>query len=305
MNDPQARTSICEQQRISSIGDDFVMIGKVTINDITLVRELMERPSTSVIVCRSGAIDLRIDFEQQTVESPSMVVTMPSQHIECVSISPNFEAMMISMSDRFIDMLNISSRTQVFMALRNNPVIQLDYNTFNAVEGYREIIGKSMIHTTNPYRLEVVENFTRAFFYAGGLYFHEMLSDRTTSFHNSILERFIDLVRGNYRQHRRVSFYADKLCITPKYLSKVVKQSSGQSAVEWIDSYVILEAKNLLKSSYMTIQQISVELNFPNQSFFGKYFKRMTGLSPKEFREGGIAHRATDRGRHSASAGRQ
>lgn len=301
MNDLSYQPPCAQTQRICSIGDDFIMIDDVTINDIALVRELMERQSTSVIVCRSGAIDLRIDFEQQTVESPAMIVTLLSQHIECVSISPNFEAMMMSMSDRFIDMLNISSRTQVFMALRNNPVIYLDYNTVNAVEGYREIIGKAISHVANPYRLEVVENFTRAFFYAGGLYFHELLSSRPTSFHNSILERFIDLVRNNYRQQRRVGFYADKLCITPKYLSKVVKQSSGQSAVEWIDSYVILEAKNLLKSSYMTIQQISVELNFPNQSFFGKYFKRMTGISPKEYREGGgiITYRSerTERGR--------
>ena len=271
----------------ASIGDDFVMIDGVTINDIELVKNLIDRPSTSIIVCRSGAIDLRIDLVQHTVESPAMAVTLPAQRAECMSISPNFEAVIINMSDRFIDMLNISSRTQVFMALRNNPVIQLDYTTINAVAAYREIIGKSISHATNPYRLEVVENFTRAFFYAGGFYFHELLDKRPTSFHNSILERFIDLVRNNYRQHRRVGFYADKLCITPKYLSKVVKQSSGQSAVEWIDSYVILEARNLLRSSYMTIQQIAAELNFPNQSFFGKYFKRMTGISPKEYREGG------------------
>lgn len=287
MNDLSYQSPCVQTQRICSIGDDFIMIGDVTIDDMDLIKELIGRPSTSIIVCKSGVIDLRIDLEQQIIESPAMVVTLPSQPVECVSISPNFEALVLNMSDRFIDMLNISSRTQVFMAVRNNPVIQLDYNTFNAVEGYREIIGKAISHTANPYRLEVVENFTRAFFYAGGLYFHELLCNRPTSFHNSILERFIDLVRNNYRQHRRVGFYADKLCITPKYLSKVVKQSSGQSAVEWIDSYVILEAKNLLKSSYMTIQQISVALNFPNQSFFGKYFKRMTGISPKEYREGG------------------
>lgn len=287
MNDFLDNMSHEQSERMVSIGDDFIMTDNLTINDVELTKRLIGSSSTSVVVCKSGAIDLRIDLVQYTAESPAIIVTLPTQHVECVSISPNCEAMVLNMSERFIDMLNISSRTQVFMALRNNPVIQLDYNTVGAAEGYREIIAKSISHTNNPYRLEVVENFTRAFFYAGGFYFHELLGTRPTSFQNSITERFIELVRENYRQQRRVGFYADKLCITPKYLSKVIKQSSGQSAVEWIDSYVILEAKAMLKSSYKTIQQIAMELNFPNQSFFGKYFKRMTGISPKEYREGG------------------
>jgi AraC-like DNA-binding protein len=79
--------------------------------------------------------------------------------------------------------------------------------------------------------------------------------------------------------------YADQLCLTPKYFSKVIKDNSGASASEWIDNYVILETKALLKSTNMTILQISDELNFPSQSFFGKYFKRVTGMSPKSYRE--------------------
>lgn len=287
MNDYLNDLRLARPERIDSIGDDFIMTNDITVADAQLVKQLLAQSVTSVIVCKSGVIDLRIDMEQRTVEAPAMIITLPSQHVETVTISPNFSAMMINMSDRFIDMLNITSRTQVFMILRNNPIIQLDYNTVHASEGFCEIIRKSISHTTNPYRLEVVENFTRAFFYAGGFYYHELLGNRPTSFQNSIVERFVELVRNNYRQQRRVGFYADKLCITPKYLSKVIKQSSGQSAVEWIDSYVMLEAKALLKSSYKTIQQIAMELNFPNQSFFGKYFKRLTGISPKEYREGG------------------
>jgi AraC-like DNA-binding protein len=98
------------------------------------------------------------------------------------------------------------------------------------------------------------------------------------------VERFIELVQENYRNERLIGFYADKLCITPKYLSKLVKDNTGRSAGEWIDSHVILEARAMLQSSDMTIQQIAASLNFPNQSFFGKYFKRATGLSPKQYR---------------------
>ena len=77
------------------------------------------------------------------------------------------------------------------------------------------------------------------------------------------------------------------MCITPRYLSRVVKESTQFSAAEWIERLVVLEARALLKSTNMTIQQISDELNFSTQTFFGKYFKRRVGLSPKEYRREG------------------
>jgi transcriptional regulator, araC family len=93
------------------------------------------------------------------------------------------------------------------------------------------------------------------------------------------------LVEKNFKKYRQLNFYADKLCITAKYLSTTVKNNSGISASEWIKRYVILEAQRLLKNSSMTIQQISNELNFPSQTFFSKYFKHQIGLSPKEYRK--------------------
>jgi len=77
---------------------------------------------------------------------------------------------------------------------------------------------------------------------------------------------------------------ARQLCITPKYLTTLIKRISGKSVSEWIDSYVILEAKTLLKYSNMSVQEIAYYLNFPNQSFFGSYFKRNTGMSPSQYK---------------------
>ena len=92
------------------------------------------------------------------------------------------------------------------------------------------------------------------------------------------------LLGEHYKEQRAVGFYARELCITPKYLTTVIKRVSGRSASEWIDSYVILEAKTLLKYSDMSIQEIAYYLNFPNQSFFGSYFKRNAGLSPSRYK---------------------
>ncbi len=91
-------------------------------------------------------------------------------------------------------------------------------------------------------------------------------------------------VSQNYHRRRKVIDYALKMNITPGYLSSVVKNVTGKSAAEWIEEYVLMEAKALLASTDMTIQQICYQLNFPTQSFFGKYFKTHTGVSPKAYR---------------------
>ena len=101
---------------------------------------------------------------------------------------------------------------------------------------------------------------------------------------NQIFEHFIELVTEYHNEQRGMAFYADKLCLTPKYLSKLVKLSSGRSAPDWIDSFVILEA-NLLRYSDKPIKEIVYLLHFPNQSVFYKFFKSHTGYTPSEYRK--------------------
>lgn len=100
-----------------------------------------------------------------------------------------------------------------------------------------------------------------------------------------LLTHFIGLLFQFHRQERSIQFYADKMSLTPKYLSKVIREASGKSVSQWIDEMVIMEAKAMLKSSNLTVLQISEKLNFPNASFFGSYFKKRTGISPIQYRE--------------------
>ena len=92
------------------------------------------------------------------------------------------------------------------------------------------------------------------------------------------------LVQKYHASARGAKFYADKLCLTPNYMSGVIKSYTGKTAVEWVNEYVILEAKLMLKDSTLSIQEIAYRLNFPTQSAFGKYFKKLVGVGPKEYR---------------------
>ena len=98
------------------------------------------------------------------------------------------------------------------------------------------------------------------------------------------MAKFVLAVSENFKSERQVSYYADRLCVSPKHLSAVAKELSGMTAGEWIERYVVMEAKMLLKSTNLSVQEISNRLNFSNQSFFGKYFKHQTGFSPSEYR---------------------
>ncbi len=98
---------------------------------------------------------------------------------------------------------------------------------------------------------------------------------------DEIFENFINTVKLNYKESRAISFYADKLCLSPKYLSATVKKVSEKKPSYWIDKFVIKEIKMLLKSTNQTVQEISDKMNFSNQSFFGRYFKQHVGLSPR------------------------
>ena len=152
-----------------------------------------------------------------------------------------------------------------------------------SVMAFYSILQRTVRKKDNPYRMEIVQCLIKAYFYSST--YLELPEDKKKSKNMIVVEQYLKQVETNFKEQRGVEFYANKLCFTPKYLSKLIKESSGRSANEWIDNYVVLEAKALLKSTNKTIQQISDELNFPSQSFFGKYFKRQVGVSPKEYKK--------------------
>lgn len=276
---------------IDSLPDDTIAIGDdlalTPINNSTLSTNNHEPHKLNhalIAVYTSGHCRLKINLNDYEVESPMLLTLMPGQIIEWIDHSPNISGYAIALSKRFIDMLNLPGWQQQYMAMYNNPLSIITTNTMQPLRVFYAILYRAAENSENPFRLQVIENLIRVFYY-GGLGSFRASSKGDTTAKNSIVERFMELVQEHYHTERFIGFYADKLCVTPKYLSKLVKENTGRSAGDWIESHVILEARAMLQSSDMTIQQIATALNFPNQSFFGKYFKRVTGQSPKQYRQ--------------------
>ena len=276
------RTELKEYKIVDSIGDDLILTDKLILPSTFQYPFKVDMVNT--LICLKGTIKGKINMKPYTTKASEMMILLADQILELECISDDFEGLVIVMSKRFLEGFELDDSFSIFTSVYNNPCIPLSTSDLEAMKMYYNLTLNAIRVKDNPHRLEIVRLLTKAFFYGAGYYFHKMDDNVEISRNKALFDNFMKLVQKHFKEQRNLDFYASKLCLTPKYMSSVIKEAGGKSAGEWIDERVILEVKALLKSTNMTIQQISDELNFPTQSSFGKYFKRLTGISPKEYR---------------------
>lgn len=204
------------------------------------------------------------------------------------------DAHILIYSPSFLHDLNISFSSISVDALvsHETPVMELREREVHMLLRYVALIHQIMSDRFNmQLNRHIVSSMTSALFYQLMLFLYRRIDThggiQSGPRRNSYVQDFLKLVHLYYTKERSVAFYAAQLFISPKYLSLLVKEATGRSAACWIDHFVIMEAKNLLRYSGKNVQQVAYALNFSNQSSFGKYFKHLTGLSPTEFQKQG------------------
>lgn len=244
---------------------------------------------TLLVVCEAGSITGTIDLTHREMHAGSIMVLRRGHIIHDICESSDFSGFFIIAEDDKLDGLlpMMTYMAPCLAYFKDNPIVPVDAGELENIKLLHNLLlRKNTIGDGAPYTQKTVNAVCEALFYETlGIYTTVMnRQNRTPSRREELLSKFITLVEQDFRRERTVVYYARKLCLSPKHLSAVVKAASGMTAGEWIDRKVILEAKLLLRNTGMTIQEISTELNFNNQSFFGKYFKHLTGRSPREFR---------------------
>lgn len=265
------------------VGDELALFSFKHFIDELESNEPHKLQRAAIVLCTSGSCRIKINLEEYELRAPQLVTLMPGQILEVLSNVGNLEGYVISLSKRFIDMINLPGWQHQYMKMYNNPITDIDQDMLASVHIFYAILYRAAANDKNPFRQQIIENLISIFYY-GGVSSLDSQVEANLKSKNHIVANFLELVQQHYRQERLIQFYAAKLCITPKYLSKLVKEHTGRAAADWIEQHVILEARAMLQSSDLSIQQIATSLNFPNQSFFGKYFKRATGVSPKQYR---------------------
>ncbi|MGQ1911140.1 helix-turn-helix domain-containing protein [Marinifilum sp. RC60d5] len=238
-------------------------------------------------ICTSGYIDLEIDFITYRLEKGVILTAFPMQVVEQKQLSEDFSLIYITYSKEILQnvLFRFSSGFEVF--LKENPVFNAPEEIYTSDIEFLKLIKNKYEEINNICRNEIIISLVRVFYLNiyNGIY-QKLLNDSIKLTRQmEIFRLFLDLITQYYNKSREVAFYAKKLNITPKYLSIVTQGVRGQNAKKVIDDYIMTEIKLQLNSSSKSILEISEELNFPDQSFFCKFFKRHSGLSPKQFRD--------------------
>lgn len=272
--------------KIDFLGEDFVIFDD--LNEIPIYDYPNRIEAAVFAICLKGHIRFSLNLKEYSISPQNMVVLLPEQIVQQHERSDDFEGIFLGVSREFIDdtIPGAQNLLSAFFYVKEHPCTTLTDDELDSLTEYHSILWKKIRMKEHVFRKEVMQSLLLALFYDVCNIFrkHQSVDTGKRSRKEELFGLFMRTVMENYKQERSVGFYADKLCVTPKYLSLVSKEVSGKSAGNWIDEYVILEAKALLKSTNMTIQEIADMMNFANQSFFGKYFKHLTGLSPKEYR---------------------
>lgn len=268
---------------VYSIGDDFSVVSNPSFAIVP--NHPYRSPFVVALYCTAGCATGRINARTYRIEEGGFLIVLPNQITELVDIDSTFRATYIIMSEAFTANLGIGNTFDIASIVVEHPYACLVGRARGALEAYITMCINLIPTETNPHRMEILQLLTRAFFLGLGHFLHEPAATTTTTQQSQLTSSFIRLVEQNYIHHRDLAYYAEAMNITAKHLSTVVKQTSGKSAVKWIEKYVTLDAITQLTSTTKSIKQIAYDLNFPSQSFFGKYFARIVGCSPAAYRE--------------------
>lgn len=291
----QFKELFADEQQIA-LGDDFCIV------NVRYDRQLIEFESPVrldaylVLFCIGGSVRMSVNMKEFVLEKDQLALLIPGYIGQVVDFDrehkEDIHYVIVGMSRRYLSQLNLDlnrlfAEGTIFLS---NPCVKLNKEERAIALRYLQLASGIMESSLSNKSDCLGTLITSIFYLSEGIFSRELQRAKETSVLRSsrseeIFSKFVRLLAEYHLRERTVSFYADKLCLSPKYFSKLIKNASGRSAPDWIDSFVILEAKNFLRYSDMSIKEIVYRLNFTDQPTFTKFFKAHTGMTPAQFRK--------------------
>lgn len=278
---------VLPQQAYVTMGDDMVVIDDVTLNTVSSLP--VQLSFFVIVLCTEGSTEFKTGGRKMYLEPGDLVISFGEQVVWEKSATPNFHAKAVFLSRNFAQnsIEGLNKMWPYLLHLLDQPVQHLTLEEQTWVLDCYRLIRNRLIRPAGRYMREAAISLMRAFFFE----VCNLLDRRAPYIANgaksrsyTLFDNFVRLASENFRKERSVEWYSEQMCITPKHLSEAVKRVSGKTAGQWITTLVIIEIKMQLRYSNLSIKEIAQELNFPNQSFLGKYFKNAEGMSPLQYR---------------------
>lgn len=238
---------------------------------------------TTFIITDAGKARIKIDGRSFSVQSPCITIVLPGQTYQMMEVSEDIAFRAVIMSQRFTDSLMNSyiGASKLKTMVQEYPILDISHDvvSFNT---YYNMLLRTVQSPVKNFRLESARHLTLSMLY----YYAKKLEGAAREKDKRQLhyEKFISDVHCYYKINRTLPFYAGRLGVSVTYLTELIKEKHGMTAADYIDKHTATECMALLNSTSLTINQISRMMNFPSSSVFGKFFKRMTGCSPTEYR---------------------
>lgn len=243
----------------------------------------------TIALCLEGEGEVGIGVKKFNFNKNSLMLLNPNQYVHSLKSKGPVKIMAIGCNLEMIESI-MPKISNLLPLIIHNPIESVSHlSEANSLEiqEYMRIIANKLNADNSPIKRTKISNLIQALL-CEIIEKHYDPKDgvqKPQTRKEEILSKLVIEILLNFRKERSVAYYADRLCVSPKHLSAVAKDITGYTASDLIDHYVIMEAKIMLAETALTIQEISNKLNFANQSFFGKYFKHLTGYSPSEFRK--------------------
>lgn len=245
-------------------------------------------PGCLFLICTRGECTVNIHLNSYVMKKDAIAVVFPEQFFQLVRQSPDCRFLFAAFRKELIKGSSLFTKTiELVPRIYENPVINLSKTLSDFLNDFLHLLIKA---TRMPEKWMLKEQF-QVFYYQLMMYLASTnpkdkvaTSQSHYNRNQEIVKELSRLIIDNYKQERNISFYAEKMHLSPQHLSTTIKKTTGKTLTDIISNFVINDAQGKLKSTELTIQEIAYSLNFPDISFFGKYFKRYTGMSPKQYR---------------------
>lgn len=244
----------------------------------------------ALILCTEGCIDFSCNLEEFHVEAGSLLLLPPKSLILGRGDSSHYAGHIAIMDMAYLGECNFNvSRFTSFMVQHvNNICVKLTKQEQSRLQQSLELLHHIISEeVSSPFREDIIRSMIEMLIYTvcEDFALHSTNEESgNISRQESYFRQFIHELSAHYAERQGVGYYADKLCISARYLTTIVRRVSGLTVTDWMNRYLIMEAKYLLKYSELSIQEVAYRLSFPDQSFFGKYFKQHVGVSPSHYR---------------------
>ena len=240
-------------------------------------------------ICTGGSALFNVFGNKQRIVPNDLVVIFPFQLASVTEVSDDFSMTFLKVSKSlFMDTISgvCTPTLDFFFYMRTHYWYPQTERDIPRMYNYLGMI-KDKVTSQDIYRRELIIHLLRYLYLElFNAYQKEstLMTARRDTRKEELANKFFGLIMKHFKENKDVAFYADKLCITSKYLTMVIKETSGKSAKDWIVEYIILEIKALLKNTSLNIQEIAIKTNFANQSSLGRFFRKHTGMSLSQYR---------------------